>query len=50
MKFKKGFGVILEPDDNIKEEVSEEEQSSEEEGPVEQGIREFCDFYWNEEG
>jgi len=26
MKFKKGFGVILEPDYNIKEEVSEEEQ------------------------
>ncbi len=26
MKFKKGFGVILEPDYNIKEKVSEEEQ------------------------
>lgn len=27
MKFKKGFGIVLEPDYNIKEDVSEEEQS-----------------------
>lgn len=26
MKFKKGFGIVLEPDYNIKEKVSEEEQ------------------------
>ena len=26
MKFEKGFGIVLEPDYNIKEKVSEEEQ------------------------